>query len=59
MFIISISTQKMGASIQLGATQLVKSRESFERNIPRDTNVGQYGLFTFVVTGLENVGSGS
>ena len=41
----------MGASIQSGATQLVKSRGSFDRNIPRDTNVGQYGLFTFVVIG--------
>ena len=48
---------KMGASIQSGETQLVKSRGSFQRDIPRDTNIGQYGLFTFVITGLENVGS--
>ena len=44
---------KMGESIQSGATQLVKSSGSFDRNIPRDTNVGQYGLFTFVVIGRE------
>ena len=43
----------MGASIQSGATQLVKSRGSFDRNIPRDTNLDQYGLFTSVVIGRE------
>ena len=41
----------MGASIQSGA--IVKPPWSFDRDIPRDTNVGQYGLFTFVVKGRE------
>ena len=49
----------MGASIQLRVKQLVKSRGSFDRDILRDTNKDQYGLFTFVVTGLEDVGSGT
>ena len=54
-----LSAQKIGSIDQPGATQLVKSRGSFDTNIPRDKNVGQYDLFTFVVTGLRNVGSGT
>ena len=43
----------MRASVQSRATQLVMSRGSRDRNIPKDMNVGHYGLFTFVVKGRE------